>query len=134
MRAMLIRPLATGDDADLEAVVRVWNATKRDTYDFPPQEQARSVAEDGAVFRERIAPRCAIWVAVEDGDVLGFVALAGTYVDRLYVRPDAQRRGSAPLFATALAHAPGGVELHTHQKNAKARSTRSRAAWRCASA
>jgi len=120
MPPMEIRPLAADD---VDAVVRVWSATKRDTYDFIPQEQGRSVADDDAFFREHILPRCAIWIAIENGNVLGFLAIATTYVDRLYVRPDAQRRGvGAALLAKAIELSPSGFELHTHQKNTKARA------------
>ena len=120
MPAMEIRPL-TGDD--VEAVVRLWNATKRDTYDFIPQEQGRSVADDDAFFRARILPRCAIWVAVERDAVVGFLAIAASYLDRLYVHPAAQRRGvGTALLAKAIEISPSGIELHTHQKNAKARA------------
>jgi GNAT superfamily N-acetyltransferase len=116
---MEIRPLAMDD---VDAVVRVWNATKRDTYDFIPQEQGRSVSDDDAFFRAQILPRCAIWIAVERGDVLGFLAIEGSYVDRLYVHPAAQRRGvGAALLARAIEVCPGGFSLHTHQKNSKAR-------------
>ncbi len=117
---MEIRLLAADD---VDEVVRVWNATKRDTYDFIPQEQGRSVADDNAFFRAHILPRCAIWIAVESGEVLGFLAIATTYVDRLYVRPDLQRRGvGAALLAKAIELCPHGFELHTHQKNWKARA------------
>jgi GNAT superfamily N-acetyltransferase len=120
MPPMEIRPLAADD---VDAVVRLWNTTKRDTYDFIPQERGRSFADDDAFFREHILPRCAIWIAVENGDVLGFLAIAVHYVDRLYVRPDAQRRGvGAALLAKAIEVSPGGIELHTHQRNPKARA------------
>ena len=117
---MEIRPLAADD---VDAVVRVWNATKRDTYDFIPQEQGRSVEDDDAFFRAQILPRCAIWIAVERANVLGFLAIERNYVDRLYVHPRAQRRGvGAALLARAIEVCPRGFSLHTHQKNAKARA------------
>ena len=117
---MEIRALA---DADVDAVIRVWTETKRATYDFIALEQSYSAADDDAFFRAHILPRCAIWVAVEDGAVLGFVALDGSYLDRLYVRPAAQRRGvGAALLARAIEASPAGIELHTHQQNTKARA------------
>ena len=119
-RRMEIRPL---EAADLDAVIRVWIATKRDTYHFIPLEQSHSEADDQAFFRTHILPRCAIWIAVAGGDVLGFLALAGSYVDRLYVRPDAQRRGvGAALLARAIEASPAGLELHTHVENGGARA------------
>jgi len=120
MSPMEIRPLAA---SDVDAVVRLWNATKRDTYDFIPQEQGRSVADDDEFFRKHILPRCAIWIAVERDEVVGFLAMAASYVDRLYVHPGAQRRGvGTALLAKAIESSPGGIELHTHQKNTKARA------------
>jgi GNAT superfamily N-acetyltransferase len=117
---MEIRPLAT-TESEVDAVVRVWHETKRDTYHFIPQEQGRSLEDDRVFFREGILARCRIWIAVGEGGVLGFLAMAGSYVDRLYVRPDAQRRGiGSALLAKARELSPEGIELHTHQKNRKA--------------
>jgi ribosomal protein S18 acetylase RimI-like enzyme len=119
-RDMQIRPL---EDADVNAVIRAWTETKRDTYDFIALEQSYTEADDQAFFRGQILPRCAIWIAVEDGAVLGFAALNGTYLDRLYVRPAAQRRGvGAALLAKAIEASPGGLDLHTHVQNIKARA------------
>jgi ribosomal protein S18 acetylase RimI-like enzyme len=117
---MEIRSLA---ETDVDAVIRVWTETKRDTYDFIERERHYTDADDEAFFRGHILPRCAIWVAVADGDVLGFVALVGTYLDRLYVRPAAQRRGvGSALLARAIEVSPDGLELHTHVENFKARA------------
>lgn len=111
------------EPADLERVVAVWNATKRDTYDFLPVEQARTVDEDRAFFAANVAPRCALFVAGVEREIDGFLALAGTYVDRLYVSPARQRVGIGErLLAHAKSLAPHGLELHTHQKNGKARA------------
>ena len=52
------------------------------------------------------------------GRLVGFVALEGSYVDRLYVHPQCQRRGvGSLLLRKAFELSPEGVELHTHQKN-----------------
>lgn len=117
---MEIRRLEPADVAD---VVALWNETKRDTYDFIPIEQGRTVAEDEAFFRERILPRCSLWIACDGDLVLGFLALEGSYLDRLYVHPDAQRHGVGhALLAKAMELSPDGIELHTHQRNGKARA------------
>jgi len=117
---MEIRRIAA---SDVDDVVQLWNATKRDTYDFIALEQNRSVAEDAAFFRARILARCSIWIACEGPAVLGFLALEGSYVDRLYVHPREQRRGiGRALLTQAMELSPQGIELHTHQKNAKARA------------
>jgi len=111
------------ESSQLEAVVRLWNTTKRDTYDFIPQEQDRTVDEDRAFFSEAIAPRCALWVATDGSAIVGFLGLRESYVDRLYVHPDAQRAGvGEALLRHAIALSPAGIELHTHVKNTKARA------------
>lgn len=120
LACMEIRRIAA---SDVDNVVQLWNATKRDTYDFIELERNRTVAEDGVFFRERILPRCNLWIACEGPAVLGFLALEGSYVDRLYVHPRAQRRGiGRALLIQAMELSPQGIELHTHQKNAKARA------------
>lgn len=109
--------------SDVAAVVRLWHETKRDTYDFIPRERGRTFEEDDTFFRREILPRDSIWLAIEPARVLGFLALRGSYVDRLYVHPSAQRAGvGAALLQRAILLSPAGLELHTHLKNTKARA------------
>mgnify|MGYP003541725178 CR=1 FL=1 len=65
---------------EIASVVRVWHETKRDTYNFIPQEQGRTLDEDDAFFRREILPRSSVWIAVEGADVLGFIALIFAYL------------------------------------------------------
>lgn len=129
---------------ELEAVLALWIATKRDAYPYLPLEQQYSEAENRAFLRDHIATRCALFVAVEQGErergegppgegeekeraseaeIRGFLAIEGSYVDRLYVHPAAQRRGiGAALLADTKQRHPDGLSLHTHQKNTQARA------------
>ena len=59
-----------------------------------------ATAEGEGLFDDRV------WVASEQGAVIGFVACAGAEVTWLYVHPDHQRRGTGrALLRRALAHA-----------------------------
>jgi ribosomal protein S18 acetylase RimI-like enzyme len=128
---MEVRAYQHDDEA---AAAAVWYRSGREEYDYLPLFQALSQDEARRVFAEVIVPGAEIWVAVtvdnrdaEDGDpqgeaVVGFLALRGSYIDRLYVDPSAQRRGvGGRLLAVARQQHPGGLELHTHQQNGRAR-------------
>jgi GNAT superfamily N-acetyltransferase len=70
-----------------------------------------------------IQPRCNIWVGTRGGDVVAFLALAGSYIDRMYVDPALWRKGWGTAFILlAKKLRPGGLELHTHQENHAARA------------
>jgi GNAT superfamily N-acetyltransferase len=102
-------------EADDEgAVASVWHRSGRAAYVYLPKWQAFEAHEARRVFREVILPSCDVWVAAMGAGVVGFLALKGSYVDRLYVDPSEQRRG----FGTRLVeHAkrcqPFGLWLHT---------------------
>lgn len=106
---------------DLEAVVDLWIETKELAYPYLPTERAYTRANNVDFFRDYIAPRCAIWLADGDDRLVGFLAIEGSYIDRLYVHPSCQRGGvGAELLAKARELSPRGLELHTHQQNVAA--------------
>jgi GNAT superfamily N-acetyltransferase len=117
--SIVIRPFEDGDEA---AVVAVWYRSGRAAYQFLPSWQALTLEQADEIFREVIRPRCDIWVGTRNGQVVAFLAMAGSYIDRMYVDPVEWRKGwgtRLALFAKTL-H-PDGLELHTHQENHAAR-------------
>lgn len=121
---MKLRPLRRGDPAEVEDLTRLWHETKQVAYPYLPLEQGRTLAEDAAFMRERLLPACEeVWVAEREGILLGFLALEGDCLDRLYVHPDHQRTGvGSALWAKILELRPGGFELFTHVENGPARA------------
>lgn len=116
----IVRPLRADE---VDEVIRLWHVTKQAAYPYLPLEQGRTVEEDGAFFRDAILPRSSVWVAEQGGAIAGFLAIEGSYVDRLYVHPARQRRGAgSALIAKAKVLSPDGVQLHTHVKNTQARA------------
>ena len=112
---MTIRPFEDSDEAD---VVGVWHRSGRAAYAYLPGWQTFSLEHAGRVFRDVILARCKIWVATHDERVVAYLAMNDSYIDRLYVDPDAWRQGwGERLVAHAKGISPDGLELHTHQVN-----------------
>ncbi len=63
-----------------------------------------------------------VWVAEEDGRILGFAALSDDMLEHLYVHPDVQRRGvGSALLGRAKERRPEGLSLWVFQRNDGAR-------------
>ncbi len=104
-------------------VIRLWWETCLDTYHFIPAEAGRTLEDARSYFTSAIAPRHDLWVALDSGALAGFLAIREDFIDRLYVRPDGQRRGvGAALLDQARALSPERLQLYTHVRNKKARA------------
>ena len=110
-------------DADTEAVVHVWHRAGRAEYTYLPTWQIFSEAEARSVFSSQIASKDELWVGVEGHGITCYLAMFGSYIDRLYVHPAHQRCGcGTALVDHAKSLCPSGLELHTHQQNLGARA------------
>jgi len=107
--------LATPDDAD--AVAAVFTASFR-TLTFLPMLHT---AEEDRAHIARVIARDEVWVAEDDGRIVGMAALA-EQLDALYVHPDAQSGGAgSALLAKAKERRPGGFTFWVFQQNEAAR-------------
>jgi ribosomal protein S18 acetylase RimI-like enzyme len=108
---------------DKAAVVGVWYRASQAVYTFLPTWQEFTSEVATTVFREQIAPRCQIWLGVQDAQIVAYMAMKGSYIDRLYVDPPFWRLGwGTRLLAHARQISPTKLELHTHQENLGARA------------
>lgn len=109
--------------ADSEAVVSIWHRAGLAAYPYLPTWQAFTLDQARSVFHQYIEPRSELWVGVADTQIVAYMAMKTSYIDRLYVDPSAQRKGwGSLLIAHAKALQPQGLELHTHQENLAARA------------
>ena len=105
----------------MSTTVALWHETRKDTYQFLETEAAITLEDSARYFQEMILPGADLWVAEEQGQILGYLSLKGSYIDRLYVRPSAQRIGlGLALLSKARELSSDGLELHTHRENTKA--------------
>jgi len=123
-----IRAFQAADEAN---VVEVWHRSGTAVYTFLPTWQAFTLEQARGVFKNVIRPKCTIWVATRDERIFAYLAMKGTYIDRLYVDPPEWRRGwGTQLVEFARQVSPSGLELHTHVANVAARSLYERLGFR----
>lgn len=114
--------LRRAESADAEAIGTVF-LTSRDEA-LPDPSPPCTEAEARAYLSGLVVnPRCAVWVAEQGGEVVGFVALRESWVDHLYVRPGWCRRGigSRLLDRAKRAH-PQGLRLFCFKCNHRAQA------------
>ena len=115
-----IRKFRDADEAD---VVGVWYRSGMAAYTYLPTWQALTLEQARRVFAEIIRPRCAIWVGTLNKQIVAYLAMNGSYIDRLYVDPPEWRQGWGTRFVNlAKQISPQGLELHTHVENLAARA------------
>ena len=109
-------------DQDEDAVISVWYRSGRAAYHFLPDWQMLTLEHARELFRKTIRPRCRIWVGLRHEQIVAFLAMAGSYIDRMYVDPAEWHKGwGTQLVLFAKTVHPSGLELHTHQENRAAR-------------
>ena len=115
-----IRPYGEEDES---AVVAVWHRSGRAAYTYLPTWQAFTLEHAREVFRDVIRANCGIWVGTLDEQIVAYLAMDGSSIDRLYVDPAEWRQGWGTRFVQfAKTLYPDGLELFTHQENHAARA------------
>jgi ribosomal protein S18 acetylase RimI-like enzyme len=118
--AMAIRRFEDLDEMD---TVDVWRRSGKAAYPYLPLWQTLTRTKALEIFRREIKAQCDIWVALKRRRVVAFLALRGSYIDRMYVDPDSQRMGCGTLLVDfAKRISPEGLRLYTHQQNRCARA------------
>jgi len=116
---------------DLDAAVDVWVRSRWDAQPWLEERMGYTDEDNLGFFREILAVRSEIWLAVEDGAVVGLLALGAGEVEQLYVDPRRQRQGvGTALLNQAKQLRPGGITLYTHQRNERARAFYERRGFR----
>jgi len=117
--ALALRPY---EDADLDAVVAMWTASKRDAFPYNATMMSHTAEEDRAFFRDVIVKQSEIFLAVEGDAVLGLLALETDTVAQLFVGVGRQReRIGTRLLDLAKQRSPAGLRLFTFQRNERGR-------------
>jgi GNAT superfamily N-acetyltransferase len=111
---------AAPDDAAELATIHV--ASRRDAMPYLPE--VHTDAETAAWFVGRLsATPGAFWIARDAHRIVGYLALHGTRLDDLYVRPGHQGRGvGSALLERAKTLSPRRLELATFQENMRAQA------------
>jgi GNAT superfamily N-acetyltransferase len=108
---------ATSDDAP--AIAEVFLASFGATYTFA---LAHTPDEVRGWVASHLVPTTETWVAIVDGEVVGFLSLGDTFVEQLYVAPGWTGNGiGSRLIELAKQRRPLGLELFTFQVNEGAR-------------
>ena len=120
MRRFLIRPYRSDD---FEVITILWRRARERAFPDFQRRKGHTFEEDQAYFRDVILVNNDVWVAEVDGESVAFMAMAGDFIDQLYVDPDHQRRGFGKvLLDYARSLSPEHLWLYTLQINANGRT------------
>jgi GNAT superfamily N-acetyltransferase len=115
-----IRPFQDEDEA---ATAAVWHRAGLAAYFYLPTWQTFTLEHARRVFHDVIRAKNALWVGTLDERIVAYLAMNGSYLDRLYVDPGEWRQGWGTRFIElAKTLSPQGLELPTHQANSAARA------------
>jgi len=107
--------------SDESRVSEIWLKSGQGEYTYLPQFQSLDKEKALRVFHKIITSKSEIWLEVDESIIKGFVALQGSYIDRLYVDPEFQRQGiGTALVQYAKEKCPAELGLRTHQQNRRA--------------
>lgn len=114
-----IRPAGPADAA---VIARIHIASREGTMPYLPPS-TRAEADVRYWVEEIVFKECRVWLAEQDGEVLGYAALEGDLLDQLYLLPAVRRRGIGTLLLDEVRrHSPEGLSLHVFRQNTDARA------------
>jgi GNAT superfamily N-acetyltransferase len=114
---------------DFAPINDLWRRARVSAFPDFQARKGHTAEEDRAYFRTVILIKNTVFVAEADGRAVGFMAIAGDFIDQLYVDPDSQRQGvgAALIFLRAGAVPVRSTSLHVRDQRERARLLRK--AW-----
>ena len=110
------------EEADAAVIARIHMASRSAAMPYLPLQE-RSHEQVTRWVRDVVLRQCRTWVAVRDGEVMGYAALDGDVLEDLYLRPDVRRQGIGTLLLDEVRrHSPDGLSLHVFQQNVDAQA------------
>ena len=110
-------------DADFDAVTRLWRVARETAFPDFQRRMGYTFEEDCNYFRNVVLANNDVYVIEADERVAGFIAIAGDFVDQLYIHPDFQRNGFGKMLLDyAMQLSPEHVWLYTLQINTNGRA------------
>ena len=110
-------------ESELEEVVALWRASKQLAFPYIAVQQSYTLADDTGYFQSVLAKEYDIWLAENEENLLGMMAIKGDFIDQLFIAPSAQRQGvGTALLQKARELAPERLRCYTFQKNYPARA------------
>jgi len=115
---MVIRRATAADAGPMAEVwLRSFNAA------LPTVRRPHGDDDVRAYFRDVLVPQQESWVAEDEGQVVGLLALDGDFVSQLYLDPAHRRQGiGTQLLDLAKLERPAGLQLWTFQVNTAAQA------------
>jgi ribosomal protein S18 acetylase RimI-like enzyme len=108
---------------DFTAVTTLWRRAREQAFPEFQRRKGHTFAEDQAYFRDVILVNNDVWVAEMTGNSVAFMAIAGDFIDQLYVDPNYQHRGlGKALLDHARSLSPDHLWLYTLQINTSGRA------------
>jgi ribosomal protein S18 acetylase RimI-like enzyme len=116
----LIRPYK---EEDFERVTAFWFEASEVAMPGLHARMGHELEGARGFFKNVIAVENQLWVYELDGKPVGYLGIAGEFIDRLYVDPAYHRRGiGQALMDHARTLSPNHLWLYTHQANTNARA------------
>jgi ribosomal protein S18 acetylase RimI-like enzyme len=120
VRNFIIRPYQSDD---FEPVTTLWRRAREQAFPDFQRRKGHAFEEDQTYFRDVILINNDVWVVEEEDVPVAFMAIAGDFIDQLYVHPDYQRSGlGESLLAHARTLSPEHLWLYTLQINTNGRA------------
>ncbi len=112
------------DNQDFDAVLVLWRISRELSSNGAELAGEHPLWEDALYMDREILAKDQVWVAIgEDGKIVAFLAMVGSYIDRLYVLPKHWHKGvGRKLIQFAISLSPSRVWLHTLANNDRAKA------------
>jgi len=108
---------------DFDEITRIWFEAETVAMPKLMQRMGHKLEDAREYFQRAVIAECQVWVYEQDGIPLGFFAIHGDLLDRMYVHPDHQRQGiGQALLMKTRQLLPRHIWLYTHVENKAARS------------
>ena len=108
---------------DFDEITRLWFEAETVAMPKLMQRMGHTLEDAREYFQRAVVAECQVWVYERDGVPLGFFAIQGELLDRLYVDPAYHRQGIGhALLMKARQLLPKHMWLYTHVANKMARA------------